>query len=164
MSNILHKVSEKLSGHDHDKQEETDEYGNPLTGQQQEYGREFKGGSGREYYTRDQESSDQTLPSQHQAMGGRDVHSHGQQSWKGGQQQQRHDMEQEGGNFDMFEQGEGVGAGKVGSRTRGSMGQGQGQGQGQRQQQQRSGDWGDDDDFSKNRDEDYADEFQKRYW
>lgn len=154
MSNILHKVSEKLTGHDYE--EDRDEYGNPLSDEEESRERRDddamrtrSGQSGREFYTGGQESAGQTLPSQHMSSGQRDVHSHGQQSKEGGYSQQRSDMQQGGGNFDMFQKGQGLQSGS--GRMRG-------------QTTQKDAWDEEEDDADTERNQDPADEFQKRYW
>ncbi|CEP62486.1 uncharacterized protein LALA0_S05e06722g [Lachancea lanzarotensis] len=140
MSNIIHKVSDKLMGHD-DHNDERDSQGNRLSEQQQ------------------QQRDDDRMPLPSQHMGGSDTTSgHQMQSKHGGYRQQEHDLQ---GNTSEF------------ASNRSNPMQGQ-QMPGPVMGGKDVGDdtWDEDEDVDNDqrraggtrRKDDYADEFQKRYW
>ncbi|CUS23152.1 LAQU0S08e03268g1_1 [Lachancea quebecensis] len=142
MSNIIHKMSEKITGHDH-HDDERDEQGNSLSSeqrQQREQGMPF---------TEHNDPEQRAVPSQRVGGGG----MQSERSKLGGYQQQQHDL---GGSGGEFGQTRSMPSEQMPGAVRGGS-------------DMNAEDWdeeeeADDEGRGTRRGGDYSDEFQKRYW
>ncbi|SCU99003.1 LAFA_0G21352g1_1 [Lachancea sp. 'fantastica'] len=139
MSNIIHKVSDKLMGHDqHD--DERDTQGNRLSQQQQQQ----------------RDDGTMPLPSQHMGGSSETTSGHQMQSKHGGYRQQEHDLQGDTSDFSANRsnpmQGQQMPGPVMGGSDVGNDAWDEDE------------DVGDDQRRGTRRKDDYADEFQKRYW
>ncbi|SCU80901.1 LAME_0B04940g1_1 [Lachancea meyersii CBS 8951] len=147
MSNIIHKMSDKITGHGHDDEERESQDRNTGYEQQQQQ----------------RDDDRMPLPSQHMGSTESGTSGHAMQGKRGGFRQQQHDL---GGDTSQFSSnrsdpmhqqqmpGPMMGGGQdVGENWDEGEDEADDEGRGTRRK----------DDYTRRRDE-YADEFQKRYW